>query len=384
MRVLHFYKTSLPDSIGGIEQVIDQIARGAASLGVTTDVLSLGKQRVERPMAINGYHGYRARLDFEIASTGFSLSALPLFARLAKRADLIHYHFPWPFMDLVHFLSRTRKPTLVTYHSDIIRQKNLLKLYRPLERRFLADVDHIVATSPNYLASSDVLDQYRDKVSVIPIGLDKTSYPAASPEKLRYWRERIGPKFFLFVGVIRYYKGLHILLEAARGTDLPIVIVGAGPIEAELRDQAAELGLINIRFLGRLPEEDKVALLELSYAVVFPSHLRSEAFGISLLEGAMYGKPMISSEIGTGTTFINIAGETGLVVPPNDADALRSAMQHLWSHPQEAAAMGRRAEARYWQLFTAEHMAERYVALYRGCVQAFTEGHPPVGVGEER
>ncbi|WP_314407905.1 glycosyltransferase family 4 protein [Pseudomonas kuykendallii] len=368
MRVLHFYKTSLPDSIGGIEQVIDQIARGAASLGVTTDVLSLGERRIERPMEINGYHGYRARLDFQIAATGFSLSAFPLFARLAKQADLIHYHFPWPFMDLVHFLSRTRKPTLVTYHSDIIRQKNLLKLYRPLERRFLADVDHIVATSPNYLASSDVLEQYRDKVSVIPIGLDKTSYPAASPEKLRYWRERIGPKFFLFVGVIRYYKGLHILLEAARGTDLPIVIVGAGPIEAELRAQAAELGLLNIRFLGHLPDNDKAALLQLSYAVVFPSHLRSEAFGISLLEGAMYGKPMISSEIGTGTTFINIGEETGLVVPADNAEALRSAMQYLWNHPQQAAAMGQRAEARYWQLFTAQRMAERYVALYHQLV----------------
>ena len=210
-----------------------------------------------------------------------------------------------------------------------------------------------------------MLEQYRDKVSVIPIGLDKTSYPAASPEKLRYWRERIGPKFFLFVGVIRYYKGLHILLEAARGTDLPIVIVGAGPIEAELRDQAAELGLINIRFLGRLPEADKVALLELSYAVVFPSHLRSEAFGISLLEGAMYGKPMISSEIGTGTSYINIHNETGLVVPPSHPQAFREAMRTLWENPERAAAMGVKAEARYRQLFTADEMGRKWTALYQ-------------------
>lgn len=175
----------------------------------------------------------------------------------------------------------------------------------------------------------------------------------------------MGKKFFLFIGVLRYYKGLHILLEAARGTNFPVVIVGAGPIEQELKNQAVQLGLSNIHFLGFVPDEDKVALLTLCYGVVFPSHLRSEAFGISLLEGAMYGKPMISSEIGTGTTFINIADETGLVVPPSDPDALRHAMQYLWDHPQEAAKMGRRAEERYWKHFTAEQMVEAYVKLYR-------------------
>jgi rhamnosyl/mannosyltransferase len=173
----------------------------------------------------------------------------------------------------------------------------------------------------------------------------------------------------LFVGVLRYYKGLHILIEAAQGTDYPIVIVGAGPIEGELKAQVAQLGLNNIHFLGQLSDEDKVALLTLSYGVVFPSHLRSEAFGVSLLEGAMYGKPMISSEIGTGTTFINIADETGLVVPPSDPAALKQAMQYLWEHPEHAAEMGRRAEERYWKYFTAEKMVGAYAKLYRELVQ---------------
>ena len=95
-------------------------------------------------------------------------------------------------------------------------------------------MSRIVSTSPNYLATSHVLAKYKHKVSVIPIGLDKATYPVPSPDKLTYWRERLGPKFFLFVGVIRYYKGLHILMEAAQGTDYPIVIVGAGPIEEAL------------------------------------------------------------------------------------------------------------------------------------------------------
>lgn len=364
MRVLHFYKTSFPDTMGGVEQVINQIARGANRLGVTTDVLSLTPERVPRTIEIDGYLAHRARLDVQIASTGFSMSAFLRFAQLAKKADVIHYHFPWPFMDVVHFATRVKKPTVVTYHSDIIRQKHLLKLYRPLKWKFLGDMSRIVATSPNYLATSDVLAKYKHKVSVIPIGLDKTTYPVPSAEKLAYWRDRLGPKFFLFVGVIRYYKGLHILMEAAQGTDYPIVIVGAGPIEEELKAQAAQLGLRNIHFLGPLPDDDKVALLTLCYGVLFPSHLRSEAFGISLLEGAMYGKPMISSEIGTGTTFINIANETGLVVPLSDPLALRQAMQYLWEHPEQAAEMGRRAEARYWEHFTADQMVRSYVDLY--------------------
>lgn len=365
MRVLHFYKTSFPDSVGGVEQVISQIARGATRLGVDTDVLSLTPDIAPRTIELDGYLSHRARLDFQIASTGFSISAFLRFAQLAKKADVIHFHFPWPFMDILHLTLRIKKPTVVTYHSDIIRQKNLLKIYRPIKRLFLNSMDCIVATSPNYLATSEVLTRYVDKVRIIPIGLDKSSYPVASTERLAFWRNKLGTKFFLFVGMIRYYKGLHILMEAAQGTSYPIVIVGAGPIEDQIKARAASLGLNNIFFLGQLPEEDKVALLELCYAVVFPSHLRSEAFGISLLEGAMFGKPMISSEIGTGTTFINIANETGLVVPPSDPDALRQAMRYLWDNPAEAEKLGKKAEERYWKYFTAEVMVDEYVKIYR-------------------
>lgn len=369
MRILQFYRTSYPDTMGGIEQVIHQIARGASKLGVKTDVLSLSAARHAAVTELEGYQVQRARLDLQIASTGFSVSAFRRFAQLAKQADLIHYHFPWPFMDLVHFATRVDKPTLVTYHSDIVRQKQLLKLYRPLKTRFLASMDRIVATSPNYLATSDVLCNYARKVTVIPIGLDKASYPLLDPQTQQAWRARFGPKFFLFIGVIRYYKGLHILLEASRTSDYPIVIMGAGPVEQELKEQATRLGLRNVHFLGHRPDEDKVALLSVCTALVFPSHLRSEAFGISLLEGAMFGKPMISSEIGTGTSYINIAGETGLVVPPNDPQALYEAMRQLWEQPEQAAQMGARAEERYWKYFTADTMARSYVDLYAELVR---------------
>ena len=373
MRILHFFKTYIPDTMGGVEQVINQIARAAAALGVTSEVLSLSPDRTERMIEIDGHLTHRVRQNFQIASTGFSISAFQRFAALANRADVIHYHFPWPFMDVVHFMTRIRKPTVVTYHSDIIRQKYLLKLYRPLQQRFLASVDHIVATSPNYVATSPVLNRFSDKLSVIPIGLDKAGYPHPTLERLAHWRAHCGDKFFLFVGVLRYYKGLHILLEAARGTDYPIVIVGAGPIEQELKTQASRFGLRKVRFLGHLPEQDKVALLQLCHGVVFPSHLRSEAFGVTLLEGAMFGKPMISSEIGTGTSYINIHDETGIVVPPADPSAFRDAMRRLWENHELAAAMGARAEQRFRTLFTADRMAAAYAGLYGRLLDEYSE-----------
>ena len=365
MKVLHVFRTFLTDSFGGTEQFIGQLIRGNRHEDIQFRIVSLSRH--PEPV-ISDYFGteiVRFRENFSIASNSFSWSLLRGFGRIAAEADIIHYHFPWPFGDLLHLAWRVRKPSVVTYHSDIVRQKVLLRLYSPLMHKFLRSVDAIVATSPNYLATSPVLRHYTDKTTIIPIGIDRDSYPQPRPECLAGWRERFGGRFFLFVGMLRYYKGLHILLEAMRGVDFPVVIVGAGPIEGELRERAASIGLCNTHFLGALPEEDKVALLELCTAVVFPSHLRSEAFGISLLEGAMYGKPMISSEIGTGTSYVNIDSETGLVVPRSDPGALRKAMQYLWGHPDIAAKMGRAGERRYREMFTAERMAASYETLYR-------------------
>jgi glycosyltransferase involved in cell wall biosynthesis len=368
MRVLHFYKTYYPDSVGGIEQVIRQLCVGTGKLGVRNEVLTLTRSRDLSSIDFEGHMVHRMRQDAEIASTGMSFAAFERLARHARDCDVVHYHFPWPFMDLAHFVARVGKPCVLTYHSDIVRQKRLLRLYQPLGNRFLHSVDRIVATSPNYLATSTVLARHRERTEVITYGLDQQLYPEPEPARLARWRTRIGPRFFLFVGVLRYYKGLHILLDAVAGTGYPLVIVGAGPVERALKAHARRLGLRQVFFVGALGDADKVALLTLCYALAFPSHLRSEAFGISLLEGAMYGKPMISSEIGTGTSYINIDGDTGLVVPPSDPKAFGQAMRTLWDDPALAQAMGVRARARYLELFTARQMASRYLALYRELV----------------
>ncbi|MEZ2129489.1 MULTISPECIES: glycosyltransferase family 4 protein [unclassified Sinorhizobium] len=365
MRVLHFFKTYWPDTFGGIERTIHAIAKGTQKYGFESDVLSLSDQPEGNTKHFDGHMAYKARLDFEFASTGFSREAFRRFRELSAAADIIHFHFPWPLMDVVHLLSKNGKPTVVTYHSDIIKQKTLLRLYRPLMYRFLGSVDRIVATSPNYVETSEVLQHFRSKVEVIPLGLDEGDYPQVDEATRECWRARLPKRFFLFVGVLRYYKGIHVLMEAARKSGLDVVIVGDGPMRVDLEEQIARDRLTNVHLLGALPDRDKMAVLDLSHALVFPSHLRSEAFGLSLVEASMRGKPMISCELGTGTSYVNLDGETGLVVPPGDAAALAEAMGQVWNDEAFADAAGAAGRDRYLRQFTAGRMAKSYSTIYQ-------------------
>jgi len=144
MRVLHFFKTYLPDTTGGIEQVIYQLCQGNRELGVESRVLTLSSDASPQRRWVADHEVIRARQDLFIASTGFSWEAFALFSDAARQADIIHFHFPWPVMDLVHFVSRHKRPCVVSYHSDIVRQRTLLALYKPLMQRFLAGVDRIM------------------------------------------------------------------------------------------------------------------------------------------------------------------------------------------------------------------------------------------------
>ncbi|MBP2848013.1 glycosyltransferase family 4 protein [Dickeya oryzae] len=365
MNVLHFYKTYHPDTFGGVEQVIYQLCEKGHKYNINASVLSLSENVCPGEQAVGNHQTWKVKTDFEVASSPFSRSAFYKFKELSKQADVIHYHFPWPFMDVVDLLSNIDKPKVVSYHSDIIRQKYLLRVYQPLMNRFLGKVDRIVATSPNYVETSDILKKYQSKVDVIPIGIDRMTYPPLSDSLAEKWRARLGDRYFLFIGKLRYYKGLHFLIEASLGAKYPIVIVGSGPEEDSLKKMVSNTNSNNIHFLGELSEIDKMAVLRGCYCFVFPSHLRSEAFGVSLLEAAMEAKPLISCEIGTGTTYINIDKVTGLVVQPENPFMLRTAMDKLWDSPELAEAYGQAALERFSHMFTADQMAEKYSSIYQ-------------------
>lgn len=372
LRALQVYRTYFPDPPGGLQEAIRQIAYSTSGFGVQPRIFALSPNPV--PSVISRPEGevLRARSWAAPASCDLGgLNAFRQFARACGESDIVHYHFPWPFEDVLHALVRPRIPAVMTYHSDVIRQKFLGAMYAPLMWRTLKAMKVIVASSPAYARTSPVLSHpsVRDKVRVIPFGIVEGSYSRDEDDGVF---DRIGMKrsevYFLFIGVLRYYKGLHTLVQAARHVGARIVIAGSGPEDSKLKQLAEREGAKNIIFAGQISEGEKVALLQSCQALVLPSHLRSEAFGMVLVEAAMFGKPQISCEIGTGTSFVNAHGETGIVVPPEAPDDLALAMDQLLRETSTAETMGLAARARYQRMFSGDALGKAYSDLYREIV----------------
>lgn len=373
LKVLQFFRTYLPVTHGGIEEAIRQICLATAKHGVEQRVLTLAPVDQVQTLELPEARVIQVPLQWEPSSCSMGLATFGAYREQAEWADVINIHYPWPFADMVHLLSGVNKPVVVTYHSDIIRQRKLEALYAPVRHLFLSKVDRLIATSPDYLSSSPVLRRYADKCEIIPLGLEPATYSEPEPATLEAARREYGEGFFLFVGVLRYYKGLHVLLEAAAQSGLPVVIAGSGPEEARLKQQAQKLGVTNVVFAGFVSDDLKAALFTLCRAVVFPSFLRSEAFGVTLLEGQLYSRALISCDIGTGTSFVNQHGETGLVVPPKDAPALSAAMHKLNDAPQLASTMGEAGRRRLLELFSGEQVGREYSRVYRDVLNEFNE-----------
>ncbi|MFA0608579.1 glycosyltransferase family 4 protein [Vibrio sp. 10N.222.49.B4] len=361
MKVLHIYRTCYPETKGGLEQAIRYICKGSSEQGIENTILTLGIENKE--YQFEGTRIIVVKKDFEISSNGFSFRLIRRFRELSKKNDIIHYQYPWPTGDLLSIFS-DKKPSLVSYQSDIVKQKWLKKIYFPLEQYFLSNVNRIIASSPQYAQTSKNLIKYANKVDTIPLAIDESTYPKISEDDIQKWEDYVGRDFYLFVGVLRYYKGLQYLLEAAKLNGLPIVIAGDGPERANLEMYIEKHSLTNVTLVGFISEEDKVALHTLSKAFVFPSHLRSEAFGISLVEAQMFGKPIVSADIGTGSSYVNIDGVTGLTVPPADGSQFSEAMQKLENDLSLCQKLGSSARQRFDKEFTAERYADSYISLY--------------------
>ena len=365
MKVLQFYRTYFPETQGGLEEAIRQICHSTSKLGVEQRVLTMARVSSVETLKLPEATVIQVPLQAEPAACSMGMAMFKVFRQQAEWADVIQVHHPWPFADLVYLFSGVQKPLLLTYHSDIVRQKTIERLYNPLRSLFYRKVSRFVATSPNYVKSSSVLQSLAESPDVIPLGLSEERYPPATEQAIQTVEKTYGRNFFLFVGVLRYYKGLHNLVKAAAINGLPVVIAGDGPERENLKAMARELGATNIRFAGYVSDDIKQALFQNSKAVVFPSSERSEAFGVTLLEGQLCGKPLISCEIGTGTSYVNIDRETGIVVPPNNPVALARAMNEIEADPACAVAMGRAAKRRMEGLFSGQEVGRAYLELYR-------------------
>ncbi len=368
MKIIHLCKNSPSDSYGGVEVVVDHLATHQAASGHDVEVITASKRGCQ--INSSGYRVTMVKPSWLIYPTfPFSLNLLHKVISRIHRADIVHVHFPNPSSDLALLLSRWNKSIVVTYHADIIRHKLLLYIYHPLMMFLLRKADCIVATSQIYLATSPILGKFKQKVKVVPIGIPDQN-PTHRVNHPRSWyvkKKRQSSRdsvYFLFVGAFRYYKCLDVLLEAAVNVAAGIVIVGDGPYRAALKKKVEKLELRNIRFTGIVSDEEKLWYYDNAYAVILPSCVRSEAFGITLIEGSMFGLPLISCKLGSGNSFINIDQQTGLVCPPKDPAAITNAMNRLIADPSLARRFGKQARKRFETLFTVEKMTAGYDEVY--------------------
>ena len=367
--VLHVYRTYFPDPPGGLQEAIRQIALATSMEGLTNTIFTLSPQPFPTLLLRPEAKVVRSRSWAAPASCDLGgPSAFTRYSHLVREADVLHYLFPWPFADVLHAVVRPDRPAVLTYISDVVRQRWLGAAYAPLMWRTLRKMRVIVANSPAYAKTSPVLSHpdFRDKVRVIPLGIEESAYPKDGDPSIF---KRLGliadEPFFLFIGVLRYYKGAHFLVRAAKALGAKVVIAGAGPEGASLQALSAETGVENVVFSGQITDSGKVALLKQCRALVLPSHLRSEAFGMVLVEAAMFGRPLISCEIGTGTSYVNAHEESGFVVAPESPEELRQAMSILLTDDNLAVTMGNAARARYEQLFSGPALGRAYADLFR-------------------
>jgi glycosyltransferase involved in cell wall biosynthesis len=369
------YKSSIFDGNGGVETFISDLISDGIDLkkfNIRVICCTKGKSRIIQKKGVT-FFLYKAL--FTIASTPFSIGYIMNFKKHADWADVIHNHFPWPFFDFLNFIFDFNKPIVVTYHSDVVKQKFLNIFYNFFVMRSFSKAFKLVATSNNYLSSSLILskNEFKKKCLIIPLAIkDLHSFP--SNNDIHAVLKKYGLKsktYVIFIGVLRYYKNVSLLLEAAPYINADILIVGDGPFKFACQKIITNQNIKNVHLLGSVSEADKSALLNLSSLLVLPSHLRSEAFGMVLLEASMHGKPMVTLDIATGTSFVNLDNKTGFVLKSNNFIKLSLAINKILSDSSLAREMGKNARCRFDKFFKKQTMIRKYERLYKYANKSF-------------
>ncbi len=366
-RILHVYKDYFPPVVGGIERTIRLLALGTRDEFDVRVLVNSGSRR-SFTEEVEGVTVTRTGEWGRLASAPVSPAFIGALRREAAQADLLHFHHPNPTGDAAWLLTRPAAPVVMTYHSDVVRQRAAMALYGSVQERMMRASRVIMPTSPNYVESSAWLQRHREKCRVVPLGIETERFVSTpeTRERAAAVRARYPGPVVAFVGRLRYYKGLHFLLRAMKDVDATLLVVGGGgDIEGFEVEAAAAGSGERCRFLGDLPEAEMLAVLHAADVFCMPSHLRSEAFGLSQVEAMASGLPVVSCRIATGVPFVNQDGTTGFTVPPESPEALAEALNRLLSDDALRARMGRAAYERAHSLFTAARMCDDVKAIYR-------------------
>ena len=356
MNIVHLYKDYFP-VLGGIENHIRVLAEAQAKAGHEVTVLVCAPGHRSQIETLNNVRVLKAGRLLTAASMPISISQPLVLSRL--HPDIVHVQSPYPLGEIANYFAGHAGATVISYQSDVVRQRRMLRLYGPLLRRILRAADRIIASSPQYVETSAWLQPLSGKCVVVPLGIDSRRFtPAPSPFD--------GPPTLLFVGRLRYYKGLDTLLRAVAGTQgVLLTIVGDGPMRAPLERLTEELGLSErVVFEGEVDDARLPQVYHQANVFVLPANARAEAFGLVLLEAMASGLPCITTDVGTGTSWVVQHGNTGLVVPPRDPDSLAGAIIEILQMPDRGSDMGLAGRARVEACFTPERMIERVQAVY--------------------
>jgi len=321
-----------------------------------------------------------------VASLGqlCSLSMAPTFPLWARKfeADLIHVHLPNPLAELSALLAPRDVPIVAHFHSDVVRQRRLLKVYQPFLEAFYRRANRIIVPTPRHIEISPFVAKHREKCCVVPFSIPIAKFELDAWGRERAQQLRDGMSSVLFVGRLVSYKGLEYLIRAFARISTKIkarlAIVGSGPQENALKELAQKAGIAGrVEFAGEVPERELVARYHAADVVVLPSVTNAEMFGIVQLEAMACRKPVISTKLPTGVPWVNRHGKTGLVVPPGDEEALAESIRHLLADPARRAEMGEAGRARVERHFTSAHMAASLLEIYEELISEPSWGNAP-------
>lgn len=371
MRITFVNKYYWPPHLGGVEHSLNLLSTGlAAREGISVRAIVANEGRDTLRENVGGVEVIRAGRAFAYASTPVALGMSGLLraeAASGTRPDLFHMNFPYPWGDVSWLAAGAPGPCVLTYHSDIVRQRFLGAALRPVIRRVLERVDRIIVGSPPMIEHSEALAPFADKCRVVPFAVETERFeptPAllARAAALRATHTR---PVVLFVGRLVYYKGADVLVRAMADVDADLVMIGTGPLRAELEAFAASLGISErVTILEPLGETELAAWYRAADVFCLPSVARSEAYGLVQLEAHASGTPVVSTDLPTGVPWVNEDGETGLVVPPSDAPALAAALRTLLADDELRVRMGAHARERAISTFGVPAMVDNTLAVY--------------------
>jgi rhamnosyl/mannosyltransferase len=360
--------------MGGIEGTINRMARGLLHVFDVSVLVCRGPCRPGEEM-VDGVRVVRVAEWTRLLSAPVSPAFPAALRREAARADILHFHHPNPTGDVAYLLTRPAAPMVMTYHSDVVRQRFAMVLYGPVQERIMRACRVIMPTSPDYMESSPWLRRHRDRCRVVPLGIEISRFEPspAVMERAAAIRGHYDGPIVVFVGRLRYYKGLEFLVRAMADVAAHAVIIGTGPDGERLRSIAREAGTADrVHFVGDLPDDEVVHHLHAADVFCMPSHLRAEALGLSMIEAMACGLPVVSADIASGVRFVNEDGVTGLRVAPASPAALAAALNRLLGDPGLRRRLGEGARSRARALFSADAMCRNLETVYRSVLGAAT------------